>query len=164
MARHARDDEGSRTLELGKLVAGGAHGDGAWENDREPRRIWPAVLTVTASILATALGWSLAGALNPDPPPVSSAVPVVETVTQIVEPSPAPTVTRWRTRTPSPGKPAVVTLTPRPAPAVTVTRWRTRTSSPSPVPTVTVVRTKYLTPPGGDDEITEIPGHPGTHP
>lgn len=159
MARHARNDEGPRTLELGKLVAGGAHGDGAWENDREPRRVWPWVLAVTTSLVATVLGWSLAGALNPSPPPASSTLPAVETVTQTVEPSPAPTVTRWRTRTPSPGKPAVVTLTPAPAP--TVTRWRT--ASPSPAPTVTVVRTRYLPTPQEetDDEITEIPGHPG---
>jgi hypothetical protein len=140
MGRHRANDDGPRTVPLGRLVAGGGHhGDPepAWD-DPPPRR-WPVVLALAGVALAAWMGWMLADLVTPDPARWSRLPPAVETVT--AEPSPAPTVTRWRTRPPAAGK--VVTLSPSPAP--TVTRWRTR--APEPIPTVTVFRTRTLAPP-----------------
>lgn len=157
MARHARDDEGPRTLELGKIVAGG-HGvhdqkEPDWE-DPPPRR-WLVVVYVGSVALAAWLGWLGADLMTPEPAASSSRIPpAVETVT--AEPSPAPTVTRWRTRPPAAGK--APEATPRPAP--TVTRWLMRTVSPSPAPTVTRWRTAIPTPQEEMSDDPEIPGFP----
>jgi hypothetical protein len=159
MARHVKDDEGPKTLELGKLVAGGGgvhgHKEPEWDEPRG-RRVWPVVVYVGSTALAAWMGWTLADIMSPDP--ISSSTPpaAVETVT--AEASPGPTVTRWRTRPPAAGK--VPEATPVPGP--TVTRWRTRLEAPSPAPTVTAWRTRLMTPQEEmDDEDPQIPGSPG---
>lgn len=157
MARHAKDaDEGPRTVPLGKLVAGGGvHGDREPDWEDPPPRRWPVVLYVASTALAAWMGWVGADLMTPAPAASSGLPTAVETVT--ADPSPAPTVTRWRTRPPAAGK--VLEVTPSPAP--TVTRWHTRTAAPSPAPTVTLWRTVTPTPlkeTTADD--SEIPGIP----
>jgi hypothetical protein len=158
MARHVKDDEGPKTLELGKLIAGGhgVHGDPEPDWEDPPPRRWPMVVGVLSAALAAYLGW-LAADLGELEPRASSTPPTaVETVT--AEASPGPTVTRWRTRPPAAGK--VPEATPVPGP--TVTRWRTRLKAPSPAPTVTAWRTRLVTPQEEmDDEDPQIPGSPG---
>jgi hypothetical protein len=158
MARHSRDDEGPRTLELGKIVAGhpGHHGDPEPDWEDPPPRRWPVVVYVGSVALAAWMGWLGADLMTPGPAASSSPLQAgVTTVT--VDPSPAPTVTRWRTRPPAAGKAPEAT----PAPAPTVTRWRERTSSPSPAPTVTRWRTVTPTPQEEMSDDPEIPGFPG---
>jgi hypothetical protein len=154
MGRHRTEDEGPRTLELGKLVAGnpGVHGDPEPDWEDPPPRRWPVVVYVGSVALAAWMGWGLADILTPEPARSSPIPTAVETVT--TDPSPGPTVTHWRTRPPAAGK--VQTKTPSPAP--TVTRWRTRTSSPA--PTVTVFKMRTPTPQEESSDDPQIPGIP----
>ena len=156
MGRHRTDDEGPKTLELGKLVAGGhgVHGDPEPDWEDPPPRRWPVVVGVLSAALAAYLGW-VAADLGELEPRSSGPLPTaVETVT--LEPSPAPTVTRWRTRPPAAGKLPEVT----PAPGPTVTLWRTRLKTPTPIPTVTAWRTMLTTPQEEMDDDPQIPGSP----
>jgi hypothetical protein len=169
MGRHRADDDGARTLELGKLVAGSPGGEpstdvvmeAAWEGERRRGGCFLTLAFVLCVLLAAGLGWVWRNAGESDPPPSSPAA--VETVTEAASPaptvteaaSPAPTVTRWRTRPPAAGK----APEPTPVPGPTVTRWRTRAPSPAPAPTVTVFKTRILTPQEENDD-PQIPGSP----